>query len=126
MIQNRVIPAWISYLIILVREHLSFMRECPTQRVCAWNSLNNMLYRHWINQQGQNFNGLLFFVHLIPGLPYVHLSSPMPSLYRSHKTIPRGVANRRAALAWIKNNNIKEGRCCYGKRINARRVMLKG
>jgi beta-1,3-glucuronyltransferase S len=33
----------------------------------------------------------------------------MASSYRSRKTIPRGVANRRAALAWIKNNNIKEG-----------------
>lgn len=35
----------------------------------------------------------------------------MPSSYRSQKTIPRGVANRRAALAWIKSNNIKEGMC---------------
>lgn len=27
---------------------------------------------------------------LITGIPYVHLSSPMPFSYRSHKSIPRG------------------------------------
>lgn len=48
------------------------------------------------------------------GIPYVHLSSPMPYLYRSQKTIPRGVSNRRAALAWIKNNNIKDGVLYFG------------
>lgn len=38
----------------------------------------------------------------------------MPFLYRSQKTIPRGVSNRRAALAWIKNNNIKDGVLYFG------------
>lgn len=49
-----------------------------------------------------------------PGIPYVHLSSPMPFLYRSHKSIPRGVSNRRAALSWIKNNNVKDGVLYFG------------
>jgi beta-1,3-glucuronyltransferase S len=35
-----------------------------------------------------------YFNDLFAGLPYVHLSSPMPYLYRSHKSIPRGVSNR--------------------------------
>lgn len=35
-------------------------------------------------------------------------------MYRSQKTIPRGVSNRRAALAWIKNNNIKDGVLYFG------------
>lgn len=48
------------------------------------------------------------------GIPYVHLSSPMPYLYRSKHTIPRGVSNRRAALAWIKNNSINEGVLYFG------------
>ncbi|KAG5681703.1 hypothetical protein PVAND_011113 [Polypedilum vanderplanki] len=48
------------------------------------------------------------------GIPYILLSSPMPSIYRSQKTIPRGVSNRRAALAWIKYNNIKEGVLYFG------------
>lgn len=51
---------------------------------------------------------------LIIALPYVHLSSPMPFLYRSHKSIPRGVSNRRAALSWIKSNNIKDGVLYFG------------
>lgn len=44
----------------------------------------------------------------------MHLSSPMPFLYRSQKTIPRGVSNRRAALSWIKSNNIKDGVLYFG------------
>ena len=44
----------------------------------------------------------------------MHLSSPMPFSYRSHKSHPRGVSNRRAALSWIKNNNIKEGVLYFG------------
>lgn len=38
----------------------------------------------------------------------------MQSIYRSHKSIPRGVSNRRAALSWIKSNNIKEGVLYFG------------
>jgi beta-1,3-glucuronyltransferase S len=38
----------------------------------------------------------------------------MQSIYRSHKSIPRGVSNRRAALSWIKNNNIREGVLYFG------------
>lgn len=44
----------------------------------------------------------------------MHLSSPMPFSYRSHKSIPRGVSNRRAALSWIKSNNIKSGVLYFG------------
>jgi len=50
----------------------------------------------------------------VSGIPFVHLSSPMPYHYRSHKSIPRGVSNRRAALSWIKNNNIKDGVLYFG------------
>jgi beta-1,3-glucuronyltransferase len=38
----------------------------------------------------------------------------MPSIYRSQKTIPRGVSNRRAALTWIKNNKIRDGVLYFG------------
>lgn len=41
----------------------------------------------------------------------------MPYAYRaeaSHKTVPRGVSNRRAALNWIKNNKIREGVLYFG------------
>ncbi|CRK98564.1 CLUMA_CG011911, isoform A [Clunio marinus] len=48
------------------------------------------------------------------GLPYIHLSSPMPFMYKSHKSIPRGVSNRRAALSWIKSNKITDGVLYFG------------
>lgn len=41
----------------------------------------------------------------------------MPYAYRaetSHKTVPRGVSNRRAALNWIKSNKIQEGVLYFG------------
>ncbi|XP_076042816.1 galactosylgalactosylxylosylprotein 3-beta-glucuronosyltransferase S-like isoform X2 [Oratosquilla oratoria] len=40
------------------------------------------------------------------GLPYTHLVSPMPEIYRKERYIPRGVSNRRAALQWIKENGV--------------------
>ena len=36
------------------------------------------------------------------GLPFTHFSTPMPEIYRKQTYVPRGVANRRAAIAWIK------------------------
>lgn len=38
----------------------------------------------------------------------------MPEFYRTKKLVPRGVANRRAALAWIRNNNKKTGVLYFG------------
>lgn len=38
----------------------------------------------------------------------------MPAFYRTKKLVPRGVANRRAALAWIRNNNKKSGVLYFG------------
>lgn len=48
------------------------------------------------------------------GIPYTHIASPMPEFYRTKKLVPRGVANRRAALAWIRNNNKKTGVLYFG------------
>ncbi|KAL7643436.1 UNVERIFIED_CONTAM: hypothetical protein RMT77_005418 [Armadillidium vulgare] len=42
------------------------------------------------------------------GLPYTHLTSPMPKRYRKAKKKPRGVSNRRAALEWIKKHGNDE------------------
>lgn len=40
------------------------------------------------------------------GIPYTYISSPMPSVYHKGKSsyFPRGVANRRAALQWLRLN----------------------
>lgn len=53
------------------------------------------------------------------GIPFLHLSSPMPFQYRAHKTIPRGVSNRRAALQWIAKNNIIDGVLYFGDDDNS-------
>nr|CAD7200085.1 unnamed protein product [Timema douglasi] len=38
------------------------------------------------------------------GIPFTHIASPMPDVYRKSSVVPRGVANRRAALGWIRKN----------------------
>uniref|UniRef100_A0A182QZC4 Galactosylgalactosylxylosylprotein 3-beta-glucuronosyltransferase n=1 Tax=Anopheles farauti TaxID=69004 RepID=A0A182QZC4_9DIPT len=48
------------------------------------------------------------------GIPYTQIASPMPELYRARKNAPRGVANRRAALNWIRQNQKKAGVLYFG------------
>lgn len=38
----------------------------------------------------------------------------MPDMYRTYAPIPRGVANRRAAINWIRNNGKKTGVLYFG------------
>lgn len=60
-------------------------------------------------------NCLFFsFIFLRLGIPYTHISSPMPDFYRSQKPMPRGVANRRAAINWIRQNGKKPGVMYFG------------
>lgn len=47
-------------------------------------------------------------------MPYTHISSPMPDIYRTYSSIPRGVANRRAAINWIRQNGKKPGVLYFG------------
>ena len=53
------------------------------------------------------------------GIPYTHIASPMPDIYRSYAPIPRGVANRRAAINWIRSNGKKSGILYFGDDDNA-------
>jgi beta-1,3-glucuronyltransferase len=47
------------------------------------------------------------------GIPYTHIASPMPKFYRNtKKSIPRGVANRRAALKYLRK--IRNGILYFG------------
>ncbi|XP_016962181.1 galactosylgalactosylxylosylprotein 3-beta-glucuronosyltransferase S isoform X1 [Drosophila biarmipes] len=48
------------------------------------------------------------------GMPYTHMVSPMPSKFRNEKPAPRGVANRRAALQWLKQHNFTNGILYFG------------
>lgn len=43
------------------------------------------------------------------GLPYTHLASPMPEVYRKERYVPRGVSNRRAALEWVQEHGSDRG-----------------
>ncbi len=38
-------------------------------------------------------------------MPYVHLVSPMPEMYKKEKYKPRGVASRRAGMDWVLKNH---------------------
>ncbi|XP_055638873.1 galactosylgalactosylxylosylprotein 3-beta-glucuronosyltransferase S [Toxorhynchites rutilus septentrionalis] len=70
---------------------------------------------HWIvADDTENCNRLLNNLLKKFGIPYTHIASPMPEFYRTKKLVPRGVANRRAALAWIRNNNKKTGVLYFG------------
>lgn len=61
-----------------------------------------------------NKRKVLISIFYIAGIPYTHIASPMPVFYRTRKLVPRGVANRRAALSWIRNNNKKTGVLYFG------------
>ncbi|KAL7631021.1 UNVERIFIED_CONTAM: hypothetical protein RMT77_018690 [Armadillidium vulgare] len=43
------------------------------------------------------------------GLPFTHIASPMPDIYRKLSQAPRGVSNRRAALQWVRDHGADNG-----------------
>jgi len=61
------------------------------------------------------------------GLPYTHLTSPQPAMYREAKLKynPRGVSSRRAGLAWVMANRA-EGVVYFGDDDNTYDVRLFG
>lgn len=70
---------------------------------------------HWI--VADDYDGCNSFLDLLFskfGIPYTHIASPMPDAYRSISPSPRGVANRRAALTWIRHSNKKSGVLYFG------------
>lgn len=80
---------------------------------------------HWIVADDNAVcNNMLDDLLLDFGIPYTHLASPMPEKYRKESTAPRGVANRRAALQWIKANNIKTGVLYFGDDDNTFHLKL--
>uniref|UniRef100_A0A8D8F512 Galactosylgalactosylxylosylprotein 3-beta-glucuronosyltransferase n=2 Tax=Culex pipiens TaxID=7175 RepID=A0A8D8F512_CULPI len=78
-------------------------------------TLMHVPYLHWIvADDTDGCNRVLNSLLKRFGIPYTHIASPMPAFYRTKKLVPRGVANRRAALAWIRNNNKKSGVLYFG------------
>lgn len=58
-------------------------------------------------------NAYYFFNFRKSSLPYTHISSPKPYQYKLSRNFPRGVANRRAALSWLREN-VREGILYFG------------
>nr|XP_017025964.1 galactosylgalactosylxylosylprotein 3-beta-glucuronosyltransferase S isoform X2 [Drosophila kikkawai] len=48
------------------------------------------------------------------GIPFTHMVSPMPAKFRFADPAPRGVANRRAALRWLRQHNLTNGVLYFG------------
>ncbi|XP_063699186.1 galactosylgalactosylxylosylprotein 3-beta-glucuronosyltransferase S [Culicoides brevitarsis] len=71
---------------------------------------------HWIVADDTDIcNNFLDHILNRFGIPYTHIASPMPDHYRTIKgPAPRGVANRRAALNWIRSNNKRNGVLYFG------------
>lgn len=76
--------------------------------------IQSIYISHFISCDGLTKKGQIFFCRHLLGIPYTHISSPMPDFYRSQKPMPRGVANRRAAIAWIRQNGKKPGVMYFG------------
>ncbi|KAF9797921.1 hypothetical protein SFRURICE_016565 [Spodoptera frugiperda] len=68
---------------------------------------------HWIVADDQPIcSDVVYDILRRSGLPYTHISSPKPFKYQI-TNFPRGVANRRAALAWLRDN-VHEGVLYFG------------
>lgn len=69
---------------------------------------------HWIIADDQPLcSDLVSDILNRSGLPYTHISSPKPPITYISTNFPRGVANRRAALSWLREN-VKEGVLYFG------------
>lgn len=90
-------------------------REQVAEITRLGQTLMHIPYLHWIVADDTPVCNT-FLNNLLKkfGIPFTHISSPMPEVYRTKKLVPRGVANRRAALAWIRNNNKKTGVLYFG------------
>lgn len=90
-------------------------REQVAEITRLGQTLMHVPYLHWIVADDTPLcNSFLNNLLKQFGIPYTHIASPMPDFYRTKKLVPRGVANRRAALAWIRNNNKKTGVLYFG------------
>ncbi|XP_075990905.1 galactosylgalactosylxylosylprotein 3-beta-glucuronosyltransferase S-like [Anticarsia gemmatalis] len=68
---------------------------------------------HWIIADDQPIcSDAVYDILRRSGLPFTHISSPKPYAYKS-TNFPRGVANRRAALTWLREN-VREGVLYFG------------
>ncbi|XP_037910115.1 galactosylgalactosylxylosylprotein 3-beta-glucuronosyltransferase S isoform X2 [Hermetia illucens] len=88
-------------------------REQIPELIRLGQTLMHVPQIHWI--VADDYDGCNNFLDVNRfGIPYTHIASPMPDAYRSISPSPRGVANRRAALNWLRQNNKKTGILYFG------------
>lgn len=64
-----------------------------------------------VAEDSQECSGLVEKMLQRFGMPYAHMTSPMPNIYRKDRYKPRGVASRRAGLKWVlKHHNDNDGK----------------
>lgn len=89
------------------------------------NSYLDTLLNQFGESSNDTFDPAVTIAYIfVSGIPYTHISSPMPDTYRTHKLVPRGVSNRRAALNWIRTNNKKTGVLYFGDDDNSYSLQL--
>ncbi|XP_061516197.1 galactosylgalactosylxylosylprotein 3-beta-glucuronosyltransferase S isoform X1 [Anopheles gambiae] len=90
-------------------------REQIAEIIRLGQTLMHVPRLHWIVADDTNSCSEVLNSHIRKfGIPYTQLASPMPTMYRGRKNAPRGVANRRAALNWIRQNQKKTGVLYFG------------
>ncbi|XP_035780592.1 LOW QUALITY PROTEIN: galactosylgalactosylxylosylprotein 3-beta-glucuronosyltransferase S-like [Anopheles albimanus] len=99
-------------------------REQIAEIIRLGQTLMHVPYLHWIVADDTDTCSQTLNQHLKKfGIPYTQLASPMPEVYRSQNA-PRGVANRRAALNWIRTNGKKSGVLYFGDDDNTFELKL--
>ncbi|XP_058125804.1 galactosylgalactosylxylosylprotein 3-beta-glucuronosyltransferase S isoform X2 [Anopheles coustani] len=90
-------------------------REQIPEIIRLGQTLMHVARLHWIVADDTTSCSATLNSHIKKfGIPYTQLASPMPEVYRLRKNAPRGVANRRAALSWIRANNKRSGVLYFG------------
>ncbi|XP_053667133.1 galactosylgalactosylxylosylprotein 3-beta-glucuronosyltransferase S [Anopheles marshallii] len=90
-------------------------REQIPEIIRLGQTLMHVARLHWIVADDTSSCSATLNSHIKKfGIPYTLLASPMPEMYRARKNAPRGVANRRAALNWIRQNQKKTGVLYFG------------
>ncbi|XP_030376729.1 galactosylgalactosylxylosylprotein 3-beta-glucuronosyltransferase S isoform X2 [Scaptodrosophila lebanonensis] len=114
-IQDKQIDAYVQLPVIYFVTPTYPRREQIPELTRLAYTLMHVARLHWIVANDHDTcTQYLIELLLRFGIPYTHLASPMPSKFRNNKPAPRGVANRRAALQWLRQRNITNGILYFG------------
>ncbi|XP_017467288.1 PREDICTED: galactosylgalactosylxylosylprotein 3-beta-glucuronosyltransferase S [Rhagoletis zephyria] len=114
-IQNRPVHDYETMTLIYFVTPTYPRREQVPELIRLAYTLLHVPRLHWIVANDYHVCNVYIDDLLIKlGLPFTHLASPMPEFYRKKKPLPRGVANRRAAIRWLRQRNITNGVLYFG------------